>query len=223
VGSVAPPPEFAAEDREESCYDRCSRLGDFSTREYLIASLGLGCLAMFARRRSWTEAPLLPESPSIQVSKRRRISSRLIKAQPAKPALISPLSKPTCSAEEKEKIAEIVNILNDYSTLTIGGMMGRLDTLKQEISNVHPLAFLETIFSNEDLKNKMRNIFQDSWKFLQQNGFLGGIAEGLGSRRLEELDPYLDDWAQSLRTTKETVRSFIELQDWKGLTDHLSR
>ena len=57
-------------------------------------------------------------------------------------------------------------------------------------------------------------------------GFMGGVNKGLSRYRPELLDPYLDEWAQALGTTKQAVKPLIDApfnsgKDWTALVLHL--
>lgn len=212
--------ELGAVSEIGSLYDRFSNLGKFSPSLHVITALGLGCLMLLADRNSQADLPPPIETP--RAPKKRRVFHLPTEASfVSVHSSSSASSRPTCSEKEKEMIAEIVNILYDYNMASIVFQQGRLDTLKEQISGVHSLAFLETIFSNEDLKDKVKFLFENSSKILHRNGFMGGVTQGMGSYQLEELDPYLRDWALSCGTTEEAVRPLIEKKNWEGLIQHL--
>ncbi len=128
-----------------------------------------------------------------------------------------------CLPQHQQKIREIINILDTNSAfgLVTGGWIGHLRKLENEIDDVPALSFLWTIFSNDELKNKVQRIFNDAWKIGHREGFLIGIDKGMKRYSSVKLEQDLEPWARSLKTTREAANRFIEKKDWNGLVYHL--
>jgi|GEM_PF-3671578 len=132
-----------------------------------------------------------------------------------------------CSSDDQEKIADIVKTLDKNSALGLIGEQTRLEKLGQKIDSIHSLAFLWTIFHDRDLTACMQRIFAASFtKSFHIAGFMEGVNKGMSRYNPAKLDPYLQEWAQALGTTKKAVKPLIDApfnkgKDWTALVLHL--
>jgi len=78
--------------------------------------------------------------------------------------------------KEKSDIRYIVTTLSDHPTPKLLFYKNALDSAGDRINHVHPLVFLGFVFSDDDLKVKIRNIKSKSWVW---KTFMGGLKTSL--------------------------------------------
>lgn len=208
--------------------------GKSSTSHVVVSVCGLGALAFFSRKKKSSENGFEAEIPieTTQSPKRNSppVSEKISRArlqlyrtfQPKQKILgEANLKLPSCSQEDRVKIGKVISILDDYPVLTIVSHVAELDQLKAEINHVHPLLFLATIFSDPILKKKIKRVFNDFWKYPYQVKFLEGVEKGIKRYTIQQLDPYLENWATLLHTKKDVVQPLIAGEKWKMLVLHL--
>lgn len=122
--------------------------------------------------------------------------------------------------EEKGLIAYIVKTLAFDSILSIGRQKSKLKSAGDKINHIHPLLFLKTVFSDEELKAGIAAIAQRA-KWIK-NGFFDGI---YGSLKAEaeggNLFPFTGDFAQSLKISEKSILYYLEADQWKEFVDFL--
>lgn len=124
-----------------------------------------------------------------------------------------------CSEEDAMIIHHIIRTISEKGKWWLMKHRSEMNALGDSINHVHPLKFLETIFSDDLLKERMKDVFDDYFK---KNGFMEGVNRGLTARsNVGELDAYLDDFAKSVRKKKEEIKPYFDNQDWEGLVRHL--
>jgi hypothetical protein len=121
--------------------------------------------------------------------------------------------------EEKKTIAKIIQTMASKNEIMLLFEKRSLERKGKMIENVHPLRFLEVIFSDEELKSCLRSIQKSHFKW---GHFIDGLA-----RRLEEeaekgnLFPYLNAFCQSIRANNEAVLHLAKKKDWEALVVYL--
>ena len=99
--------------------------------------------------------------------------------------------------EEKSYIAYIVKTLSDKNEAALLFCKGSIEAAGKKIDHIHPLKFLEVIFTDEELKTKVRNIRKKSfvWK-----SFRDGTADSFkDEQRVDNVhEEYLVSFVQSL-------------------------
>jgi hypothetical protein len=144
-------------------------------------------------------------------------------------AFIKPKPKPKkgvgyndlpCTDEDRETIGYIVRTISEKGVRWLFGHRREMNSVGDSINHVHPLKFLETIFSNSELKECMKAVFDSVFK---RNGFMhGGLSDGLTSRsNVGELDKYVSEFSKAVGHTKEEIKPFFDNQDWEGLVHFL--
>lgn len=128
----------------------------------------------------------------------------------------------TCDVtpEEKCDIHYVVTSLANKSLISIALMKGSLESAGDRIDHVHPLRFLMTIFTDEELKVGIRNIRGRGWIW---NAFISSIKDtlstedGLGNLK----DEYICHFAQVVGIDYNRIYPFIVAQDWDGFVEVL--
>ncbi len=124
-----------------------------------------------------------------------------------------------CSEEDAMTIHHIIRTISEKGKWWLMKHRSEMNALGDSINHVHPLKFLETIFSDELLKERMKDVFDDYFK---KNGFMEGVNRGLTARsNVGELDAYIQDFANSVNAKKEDIQPYFDSQDWEGLVRHL--
>ncbi|HEX2582518.1 MAG TPA: hypothetical protein VHL30_00180, partial [Chlamydiales bacterium] len=142
----------------------------------------------------------------------------VVKIPPAK-AQDEAYGELVCTEQDQSHITEIIKIMSENGKL---GLLFRQNHLKQlgaQINHVHPLKFLETIFSNPESKASMRDIFEDYFK---KTGFLDGLGPSL-SREMEKgkLMQYVEDFSKTVGVSAEGIRPYFQTGDWEALVRYL--
>lgn len=124
-----------------------------------------------------------------------------------------------CTESQKACIYEIISTMADNSKLSLLFKQNHLKSLGDQISDVHPMKFLSTIFSDYYLKICMINIWNDHFK---RNGFLDGLGPSL-TREMEKgkLLFHLADFGAEIGVSEEAMRPYFESQDWENLVAFL--
>ena len=124
-----------------------------------------------------------------------------------------------CTETDKQNIAYIIQTLSKSGKLSLLFKQGELKRIGAEINHVHPLKFLETIFADPDLKECMRAIYRDYFKW---NGFLDGVAPSLTSQSDQgKLMQYIKDFSAGVNSTSEALTPYFDSKDWENLVRYL--
>ncbi len=124
------------------------------------------------------------------------------------------------SREEKGYIHYIITTLANKTLVTIAKSRTELENAGDRIDHVHPLHFLRTVFTDEELKVGIRNIRGKGWVW---HSFTAGLKDTLST----ELDignikeEYVIDFAQAVELNPNIIRPFIQARNWDGLIDAL--
>jgi hypothetical protein len=138
----------------------------------------------------------------------------IIKKPPVKTAELAYKDIP-CTEEHKACIYEIISTMAENSKLSLLFNQSHLKGLGDQISDVHPMKFLSTIFNDPHLKMCMNLIWNDYFK---RNGFLDGLGPSL-TREMEKgkLTMHIPDFAQDVGVEAEHLRPYFNAQDWENL------
>lgn len=114
---------------------------------------------------------------------------------------------------EIENLHYILNTLADKSLASIFTNKGPLEAAGDNIINIHPLRFLNYVFSNETLKtdfHKIRN------KKLIWKNFVSGIKNSLDEEAsvYNLREEYVEDFAHSLQINKALISPSIQARNW---------
>ncbi len=128
-------------------------------------------------------------------------------------------SKLEFTKENKEAIHIIIQTMAENSVVGLLPKKKELTELGNSISNVHPLKFIETMFSSEEMKGCVIEIFKSSFK---RNQLMGGLSGNLTVKsKMNDLDIYIEDFAKAISVPKEELIAFFESKDWEGLVRYL--
>ncbi|MBJ7449738.1 MAG: hypothetical protein JHC93_05205 [Parachlamydiales bacterium] len=126
----------------------------------------------------------------------------------------------TANAEQKKDIAYIVNTLADKTLPKILMSKSSLEAAGERISVIHPLQFLITIFTDEQLKVGIRNIKNKPivWK-----DFFGGFRDSIDeeSKIGNILPEHIENFAKTLNLDPALIAPSIENRRWEELMDKL--
>jgi len=122
--------------------------------------------------------------------------------------------------EEKSHIRFIVTTLANKSLIAIALAKSELEEAGDRIDHIHPLRFLMTVFSDEELKVGIRNIRGKGWIW---NHFLGGLKDTLstesqiGNMKVE----YIANFSHIVKINPAVITPAISLQKWDDFVDLL--
>lgn len=138
----------------------------------------------------------------------------IIKKPPAKIAELTYKDIP-CTEEHKACIYEIIATVAETNKLSLYFKQAHLKGLGNQISDVHPLKFLATIFSDSYLKSCMNLIWGDYFK---RTEFLGGLSPNMTLEMQKgKLLMHIPDFAKDVGVEAEHLRPYFDAQDWENL------
>lgn len=124
------------------------------------------------------------------------------------------------SSSEKGDIRFIVTTLANKNLISIAIVKSDLESAGNRIDHVHPLRFLMTIFSDEEMKVGVRNIRGKGWVW---NHFIGGVKESLAAeaaiQNLKEAD--IRHFAHVVNINPNLILPAIAQQRWDDFVDAL--
>ncbi len=131
-----------------------------------------------------------------------------------------PYNELVCTEADRQNIAYIIRTMGENGKLSLLFKQGELKRVGSEINHVHPLKFLEAIFSTPALKDHMRKIQHDYFKW---NGFLDGLVPSLNSQTDQgKLMQYVNEFAKQVDSTPEALAPYFQSRDWEGLIRYLT-
>ncbi len=121
---------------------------------------------------------------------------------------------------EKADIHYIVSSLADKSLITIALIKGDLEAAGDRIDHVHPLRFLMTVFTDEEMKVGVRNIRGRGWIW---NHFVSGLKESLVTEmHLGNLtDDFIHHFAETVELDVNRIYPYVQTHNWDGFIDVL--
>jgi hypothetical protein len=124
------------------------------------------------------------------------------------------------SPEEKMAIRFIVTTLANKSLIAIALAKGDLEEAGDRIDHIHPLRFLMTVFTDEELKVGIRNIRGKGWVW---NHFLGGLKEALSAEtKIGNMkNEYIQNFSQVVKINTALIQPAISQQKWDDFVDLL--
>lgn len=144
-----------------------------------------------------------------------QISNHLAAIIKPRPIENLPYTKLECTEHHKTVIKTIISLMGENGKLWLLANKGKMNQLGEEIRTVHPLKFLETIFSNGYLVKCMAIIFDDYFK---KKGFMDGLGSSLDAKfQTGELKRYMADFAESLGISKKLIEPYFKNADWDNL------
>jgi len=124
------------------------------------------------------------------------------------------------SPEERADIRFIITTLANKSLISIAIAKGDLEAAGDRIDHLHPLRFLMTVFSDEELKVGIRNIRGKGWVW---NHFVGGLKDCLAAEMYigNMKDEYVVNFSQIVKIDPRIITPTIIDQKWDDFVDQL--
>jgi len=122
--------------------------------------------------------------------------------------------------QQKDDITYIVKTLAEENYLEVLRQKSNLKKAGDRIDIVHPLRFLECIFSNDKLKEKMSDL---SSKTLAWGNFLKGLKKSLGQEAKNQniTRSQVEDFAHNIHVNPDSIFPSIQGQRWDELVNIL--
>jgi len=120
---------------------------------------------------------------------------------------------------DKNDIAYIVKTLANNSLIKIKGAESSLKKAGDRVDRVHPLNFLSTVFTSEELKACMQNLYGRNWvwgRFL--DGLTGSLVEENASGNIL---PYASDFAQRVNIDVNLILPTMQKAQWEKFVEVL--
>lgn len=126
------------------------------------------------------------------------------------------------TAAEREDIRFLMRTLANKSLISIACMQHELEMAGDRINHVHPLRFLMTIFTDEEMKAAIRNVRGRGWVW---DHFIGGLRESLNAEACvgNMNDAILADFSQRVSLPLPRFAPYVQRRDWNGFVDTLIR
>lgn len=119
------------------------------------------------------------------------------------------------TSEEVQKISEILITMAENNVFQLLFQKKHLERLGHEIHHVHPIRFMGTVFSNNQLVICMRRIRRSSFKW---DGFMDGFVERIEQEaKVGNLNPYIPGLAKTLGFQTQDIQSYVDRKDFEGL------
>lgn len=120
----------------------------------------------------------------------------------------------SCSDEDRAHIYELIMTMAREGKVSLLFKQNHMKWLGAKICHVHPLRFLAVIFTDPQLKECMRDVFDDHFK---RNGFMDGLGSSL-SREADKgmLDGYLKEFAAEVGVKLTLLQECVQSRDWDG-------
>jgi hypothetical protein len=125
------------------------------------------------------------------------------------------------SSKERDDIFYIVTTLGRSSLKKLLSAKSSLKKAGTRVDHIHPLRFLECLFSDEEMKVGILQIRERGGWIGKE--FFSGLYDSLSAEsNLQNLKPqYIADFAAHLKVDNELVTKLITDRDWKGLINTL--
>jgi hypothetical protein len=124
------------------------------------------------------------------------------------------------SDKEKADISYIVNTLSDLPTPKLLFYKSSLTQAGDRINQVHPLNFMATIFTDEVLRVKVRNIKRKGWVW---KDFMGGLRNSMNEEKAKGnlKTEFFDDFCSRVGIDYRKIENPISRNNWDDLVDVL--
>lgn len=123
------------------------------------------------------------------------------------------------SSSDKKNIEHIVLTLGNSSLISLAKSKSELRKKGQEIDHIHPLRFLEYVFSNENLKAAFSNMEKRKWVWSE---FFDGMKKRLDEEASNKnVTEHLDSFAKNLNINIKNLQSLVKEKRWKDFLNAL--
>lgn len=127
-----------------------------------------------------------------------------------------------CTEEDRSNISDLTRTLGKSSKWGILANSVKLIRIGFAINHVHPLKFLAVIFSQPELKECMKLIYDDY--YFKRLNFMNGLKDSLNAQAsLGKLERYLDDFAEEIGAKSADLLPFVTAKDWDGMVIFLMK
>jgi len=126
------------------------------------------------------------------------------------------------TAEEKSDLYFIVTTLANKSLVALAMARSELEGAGDRIEHIHPLRFLHTIFTDEELKVAIKNTRSRGWVW---NNFMSGLKSSfyteyeIGNIREE----HILDFCSQVKIDPRIIEPAVQRQEWDQFVDLLIR
>lgn len=134
-------------------------------------------------------------------------------------------TQPVTDSEKKDIVYIITSMANKPLT-KLFKMKSSLESAGDRINHVHPLRFLECVFTDEELKVGIRNIKGRGWVW---SDFYGGLKDSLHEESLKDnmRDEFIADFCLNINIGIDIVNDAIQQRRWSDfltlLIKHIPR
>lgn len=123
------------------------------------------------------------------------------------------------TADQRDALRYIITFLANKPLLTIAGHKGILEEKGNHIDKVHPLRFLLTVFTDEELKVGIRNIRAKNWVW---GDFISGLKESLSTEAsIYNIDAHLWHFSQAIELDPALITPAVYSRRWDEFIDLL--
>jgi len=120
---------------------------------------------------------------------------------------------------EKKDIAYVVNTLGMASLIKIASETSKVEKAGKRIDNVHPLRFLECIFTDEQMKASMQAMRSRGWIW---DKFSGGLKDALDTEyKKNNLAQFINDFSSRVGINLQLIYPSVTTQQWSSFIDIL--
>ena len=117
-----------------------------------------------------------------------------------------------CTEADQKIIFDVITTVANKSKAYLLWYESDLREKQVRINHVHPFKFLATIFNSPTLKNCMKDVRKDIFKW---PGFLDGLCPSLARESKKgTLAKYLEDFAKEINVKSSDLRAHFNNKDW---------
>lgn len=122
--------------------------------------------------------------------------------------------------KEKQDISEIIKALSQKSLLSLAASRSELKKIGNRIDHLHPLRFLSTLLTSEELKTGLHKIRERGWVWEEfSSDLVKNLDKEHSNNNLKE--EYLADFAKRVGIDLNEIKSPIHNKAWKQFIDLL--
>jgi len=159
----------------------------------------------------------LPQQAHVFVQARPALLAQIVRIPPNKGNVS--YGQLICTEQDKANVFEIISTMAGNGKITLLIRQGHLKELGAQINHLHPLKFLEIIFTSEHLKGCITSIFEDYFK---RNGFMDGLGPSLTNESDKgKLSQHIPFFAKEVNVAPEALQPYILACDWENLVRYL--
>jgi hypothetical protein len=138
----------------------------------------------------------------------------------------TPFAQLPITEAEAQIIYQIIDTVGTNGLPSLFLKQGELKDLGNKVQHVHPLKFLEVVFTNPHLKECMKNV--EEYPATKLQGFMQGSGGTPGfiqkcdrENGRNNLQPYVLGFCQAVKAHPDQVRDLVEKKQWEKLVRYL--